>query len=276
MIPPSVQWLILTSSDFALWVKSFGAQISLNVDKRTTHVIANPDRKTSKVKRAARILHEGGNIQIVTIQWMTECCTRWEHVEEEPYYIDVDDERGSPMPAEELEEESVNATDEEDAKSPLSIFDMPNDDWDAIHKEMEELENESDSEGSRASDSESVDSTNSTNSEINGSKAPRRKRKRATESDPESDPGDSDSSANSTSRLQKRKKRTMERVTSLTNVVNADKESSGLPSPETTGPEENQGDDFDPQGGGADLAEDNDQDLEDDMLAQFNAGFEDE
>jgi RNA polymerase II subunit A-like phosphatase len=243
------------------------------VDKRTTHVIANPDRKTSKVKRAARILHDGGNIQIVTIHWMTACCTRWEHVEEEPYYINVDDERGSPGPAEELEEESINGTDEDDAASPLSILDLPDDDWSAIQQEIAELDDESDSEGSKGSDSESV---HSTTSETNGTKAARKKRKRSTDSDAESEAGDSDSSVNSTSKLQKRKKRTMERVTSLTNVVNADKESSGLPSPETTGPEEDQGDEFDPQGGGADLAEDIDQDLEDDMLAQFNAGFEEE
>lgn len=215
----------------------------------------------------------------MTIQWMTACCTRWEHVEEEPYYIDVDDEHGSPAPAEDLEdEESINATDDDDAKSPLSIFDIPGDDWDAIQQEIAELDDNSDaeSEGSRASDSESVHSTNSTNSEINDNKAARKKRKRDTVSDAESEAGDSDSSVNSTSRLQKRKKRTMERVTSLTNVVNADKESSGLPSPETTGPEEDQGDEFDPQSGGADLAEDNDQDLEDDMLAQFNAEYEDD
>lgn len=263
-------------------MKSFGAQISLNVDKRTTHVIANPERKTSKVKKAARILHDGGNIQIVTIHWMTACCTRWEHVEEEPYYINVDDERNTPVPAEEMEDDdSINGTDDDDdddAKSPVSIFDMPDNDWEALEKEIAELDDVSDaeSESSRASDSESVNSANSTNSDSNGSKVARQKRKRDTESDAELEAGDSDSSVNSTSRLQKRKKRTMERVTSLTNVVNADKESSGLPSPETTGPEEDQGDEFDPQGGGRDLAEDNDQDLEDDMLAQFNAGFDNE
>jgi len=37
--------------------------------------------------------------------------------------------------------------------------------------------------------------------------------------------------------LQRRKKQAMERTTSLTNVTSADK-SSGLPSPDTTGPEE--------------------------------------
>ncbi|KAF1979950.1 hypothetical protein BU23DRAFT_549117 [Bimuria novae-zelandiae CBS 107.79] len=269
------------TSDLALWVKSFGASITVNVDKHTTHVVANADRKTSKVKKAARILHEGGNMQIVTLQWLIDCCTRWEHVEEESYYIDVSDERGTPIPVEELEEEedeeSIDSTDNKNEQSPTSILDLADDDWAAIAKEMEEFNTDSDSEGSRVSDSDSVLSTNSTQSDANGTKPARRKRKRGTESGSESETtGDSDSSVKSTSRLQKRKKRTMERVTSLTNVVNADKQSSGLPSPETTGPEEEQGDEFDPQGGGNDLADDLDQDLEDDMLAEFNAGFDDE
>jgi RNA polymerase II subunit A-like phosphatase len=64
----------------------------------------------------------------------------------------------------------------------------------------------------------------------------------------------------------------MERVTSLTNVVIADK-SSGLPSPETTGPEEGQGDDEEkaPETNGValDLQEDNDDALEAELLAGF-------
>jgi RNA polymerase II subunit A-like phosphatase len=32
------------SSDFALWISSFGAEVTTNVNRRTTHVIANPDR----------------------------------------------------------------------------------------------------------------------------------------------------------------------------------------------------------------------------------------
>lgn len=273
--------LTLSSSDLALWVKSFGAQISLNVDKYTTHVVANPDRKTSKVKKAARILHEGGNMQIVTVDWVTACCTQWEHIEEEKYYIDVDDERDSPAAVEELEEEddeeeSIDGADDNNPQSPTSLLDMADGDWEAIAKEIEEFEGESDSEGSRASDTESVNSANSTQSETNGTKVQKHKRKRGIDSDAESEAGDSDSSTRSTSKLQKRKKRTMERVTSLTNVVNADKQPSGLPSPETTGPEEEQGDEFDPQGGGNDLAGDLDEDLEADMLAEFNAGFDDE
>ena len=64
----------------------------------------------------------------------------------------------------------------------------------------------------------------------------------------------------------------MERVTSLNTVVNADK-ASGLPSPETTGPEEEQGEEdgkvFDAQGEGADVESDYDDGLEAEMMAEF-------
>jgi RNA polymerase II subunit A-like phosphatase len=104
----------------------------------------------------------------------------------------------------------------------------------------------------------------------------------------ESGSEDSDASSTSTSRLQRRKKRTLERVTSLTNVVTADK-SSGLPSPETTGPEEDNslpyeelGEDMEdkivkPEG--HDIAEedhDYDDGLEAEMLAEFEKNDDDE
>lgn len=68
----------------------------------------------------------------------------------------------------------------------------------------------------------------------------------------------------------------MERVSSLTNVLTADK-SSGLPSPETTGPEEEQGEEGDVvKPAGLDLGdEDYDDALEAEMLAQFEATDDD-
>lgn len=265
------------SSDFALWIKSFGAEISLNVNKSITHVIANPDRKTTKVKKAARYPH----VQIVNAEWMFQCCTRWEHVDEGPYLIEVDaaDRVGSPI--EELEDDSINATGDEAGDEPYESpvnLDMSDDQWKSIGDELQDFLDESDdTEDASASEAESVVSTASTRSDA---KASRRKRKRGTESADASEAEESDASVNSTSRLQRRKKRTMERVTSLTNVVNADK-SSGLPSPETTGPEEEQGDDdgkvFDPQGQGADLDSEYDDGLEAEMMAEFErSGSEDQ
>lgn len=256
-----------------MWVKSFGAEVSLNVNKSTTHVIANPERKTTKVKRAARYPH----IKIVTPEWMVQCCTQWEHVDETLYLIELDAADRGGSPSQELEDDSFNVTGDEDGEdtpeSPVQL-DMSDDNWKSMADELDEFMNESDdTEDASASDSESARSTASTQSDTKV----KRKRKRGTESNDEGE--ESDASVNSTSRLQRRKKRTMERVTSLTNVVNADK-SSGLPSPETTGPEEEQGEEdgkvFDPQGQGADLESDNDDGLAAEMMAEFEKSEDEE
>jgi RNA polymerase II subunit A-like phosphatase len=267
--------LIFSSSDFALWIKSFGAQVALNVNRQTTHVIANPDRKTTKVKKAARYPH----IKIVNAEWMFQCCTRWERVDETPYLIELDANDRSGSPFEDLDDDEFGNTGDEDgetAESPVEL-DMSVDKWQDMEDEfqdfMDDLSDDTEGENSN-SDSES------NRSDVSAQTDPKRqkmKRKRSTASTDASDE-DSDASVSSTSRLQRRKKRTMERVTSLNNVVIADK-SSGLPSPETTGPEEGQGDeekDPDPAG----LADDDDSDADDDleakMMAQFEMSDEDE
>ncbi|KAF2268462.1 hypothetical protein CC78DRAFT_455070 [Lojkania enalia] len=268
------------ASDFALWVKSFGADVSLNVNRQTTHVIANPDRKTTKVKKAARYSH----IKIVNAEWMFQCCTRWVHVDESPYLIEIDPAERGGSPFEDLEDDDIGATGDEDGDepqlSPLDMSNMSDEKWQSLGDEIDDFLNESDdTEDNSNSDSESVRSDSSAQTE---SKRPKRKRKRGTASIDGSETEDSDASANSTSKLQRRKKRTLERVTSLTNVVSADK-SSGLPSPETTGPEEEQGDDdgkyADPAGDAADAAGDEsdyDDGLEAEMLAEFERSASEE
>ncbi|KAH7410305.1 hypothetical protein DE146DRAFT_644476 [Phaeosphaeria sp. MPI-PUGE-AT-0046c] len=252
------------TSDYALWIKSFGAEVATSVNRRTTHVIANPDRKTTKVKQAARYQH----IKIVNPEWMFQCCTRWEHVDETPYAIEIDPAERGGSPFGELEDESINATGdeepEESAESPVQL-EMTADTWASVDDELADFMNETDTEDeNNNSDSESVRSDNSTASDA---KQNRKKRKRAatTTSTDVSEAEESDSSVTSASKLQRRKRRTMDRVTSLTNVVTADK-SSGLPSPETTGPEEGQADDDEkaPEANGVapDLQDDNDDGLE--------------
>lgn len=261
-------------SDFALWIRSFGAQVSTSVNRRTTHVIANPDRKTTKVKQAARYEH----IKIVNPEWMFQCCTRWEHVDETPYIIEIDPAERGGSPFGELEDESINATGDdeadESAESPVTL-DLTADNWASVDDELADFLNETDTdEEGNESDSDSVRSDNSTASDTKPNK---KKRKRLTGSTDVSEAEESDSSVTSVSKLQKRKKRTLERVTSLTNVVTADK-SSGLPSPETTGPEEGQGEDEErgPKSNGvaADLQEDYDDGLEAELLAGFDSDEE--
>ncbi|KAH7390699.1 RNA polymerase II subunit A C-terminal domain phosphatase [Pyrenochaeta sp. MPI-SDFR-AT-0127] len=257
----------VASSDFALWIRSFGAEVSTSVTRRTTHVIANPDRKTTKVKRAARFPH----IKIVNPEWMFQCCTRWEHVDETPYLIEIDAAERGGSPFGELEDESIHGTgdEEESAESPVTL-DLTADNWADVDDELNDFLNETDTDGNSDSDSDSVRSENSTTSDTKQNK---KKRKR-TKSTDVSEAEESDNSVTSTSRLQRRKKRTMERVTSLANVVTADK-SSGLPSPETTGPEEGQGDDDDkaPEENGVapDVQEDYDDGLEAELLAGFDS-----
>ncbi|KAF2853690.1 RNA polymerase II C-terminal domain phosphatase component [Plenodomus tracheiphilus IPT5] len=260
------------SSDFALWIMSFGAEVSTSVNRRITHVIANPDRKTTKVKSAARYPH----IKIVNPEWMFQCCTRWEHVDEGPYIIEMDAAEREGSPLGELDDESISATGDEEVdeaeEATVRLDAMTADSWASVDDELADFLNESETDGGSDSDSESVRSDISTTSDA---KQQKKKRKRSsTNSTDVSDTEDSDSSVTSTSRLQRRKKRTLERVTSLANVVSADK-SSGLPSPETTGPEEGQGGDDDDKapdvnGNAPDLQDDYDDGLEAELLAGFD------
>ncbi|KAF2661728.1 hypothetical protein K491DRAFT_646975 [Lophiostoma macrostomum CBS 122681] len=256
-------------SDLALWVKSFGAEVSTNISRQTTHVIANPDRKTTKVKKAARYPH----IKIVNAEWMLQCCARWEHIDETPYTIEVDPAERGGSPFEELEDTDPGVTGDEDGADGVDEvpIDMSEAKWDDIDDEFQAFMDESDdSEDNASTDSESVRSEASTKSD---SKQIKRKRKRTTGSTDVSEAEDSDASTTSTSRLQRRKKRTMERVSSLTNVVTADK-SSGLPSPETTGPEEDTGElEKDPDPAGL-AAEDSDPEEDDGLEAEMLAEFE--
>lgn len=207
----------------------------MNVNKHTTHVIANPDRKTTKVKKASGYPH----IKIVNAEWMFQCCSRWEHVDETPYLIEVDAAHRGASPLEELDDTDIGGTGDEggDDTDAQVELDMSAEKWKSMDDEFEDFMNElsDDTEGESGTDTDSVRSDAS--AQTTDSKSGKRKRKRRTGNTDESAADDSDDSVSSTSRLQRRKKRTMERVTSLTNMVTAEK-SSGLPSPETTGPEE--------------------------------------
>lgn len=193
-------------------------------------------------------------------------------MDETPYLIEIDaaDRGGSPVP--DLEDESINGTGDEEAdEAPHSpIVEMSDEAWAALDDELAEFMDETDTDGGSESDTDSVRSENSTMSDA---KQTKKKRKR-TDSTEASETEESDASVTSTSRLQRRKKRTMERVTSMTNVVSAEK-SSGLPSPETTGPEEEQGEDEDKMAEANGVAPDLDEDYDDGLEAELLAGFGD-
>lgn len=199
---------------------------------------------------------------------MFQCCTRWEHVDETPYIIETDAAERGGSPIADLEDESIDGTGDEAADA-SPVVEMSNDDWAQLDDELADFMNETDTDGGSESDTDSVRSDNSTVSDTKQQAKKKRKRTNSTDVSETENDGESDSSVNSTSRLQRRKKRTMERVTSLTNVVTADK--SGLPSPETTGPEEDQGEN--------DVEEEemkNPEDYDDGLEAELLAGFGDD
>lgn len=73
--------------DIGIWAKSFGAKLNENITKRTTHVVASPERRTAKVRQAAK---RGGRVQIVNQNWLYACFSAWQRVDEGPYRIHTD------------------------------------------------------------------------------------------------------------------------------------------------------------------------------------------
>lgn len=208
----------------------------------------------------------------MTPEWMFQCCSKWEHVDETPYLIELDPAERSGTP---LEDDSLDTSGEEEAdglaESPVTV-NLTFEDWHGVDDELDAFMDGDDTDEEHHSGSESErsdDSTASTSSKT------QKKRKRTNGSTTDgSEAEESDSSVVSTSRLQRRKKRTMGRVTSLANVVTAEK-SSGLPTPEATGTEavnmgvEKTG--LEENGVAPDLEEDNDDALEAELLAGFDS-----
>ncbi|GIZ48312.1 hypothetical protein CKM354_001137900 [Cercospora kikuchii] len=227
--------------DAALWAKTFGATVSVNITKKTTHVIASPDRRTAKVRQAAK----KPRIAIVSQHWLHACFAQWKNVDVNPYRIHSDaPANGAGALPESFDETAYNVSssdddsilteDETDATETPNGGDRPTleidtdeeelmkyapsldrkdssliegeqpDDFEAIDEELEAFLDESGDEDD--SDTESVKSTQS---ETEPSSAKKRTR----------DDRDSDGESEKGSRLQKRKKQAMERTSSLTNLV---------------------------------------------------------
>ena len=129
-----------------MWSKDFGATISGQINKRTTHVIAARHRRTAKVRQAARY----PKIKIVGVDWLHECFVQWKQVDETPYLIHTDaNQHISPQELadgsllEDVEDaEDVNlSSEEENIDTPLGDSDdnmeeQPN----SVEKDLEALE----------------------------------------------------------------------------------------------------------------------------------------
>lgn len=133
--------------------------------------------------------------------------------------------------------------------------------------DSDEEDGEDGDEDGNASATESVHSNASARTTDSTGKP--RKRKRGTDSIGASDAEDSDNSTTGANGSGPRRKKKFQRVSSLNNMVNAE-HSSGLPSPETTGPEEDQGDEDSKAAPVQDCYDDEDDDgLEADLMAEF-------
>ncbi|GAM85577.1 hypothetical protein ANO11243_035840 [Dothideomycetidae sp. 11243] len=284
----------IQSHDLAVWAKSFGAVVTDNINKRTTHVIASPQRRTAKVRQAAK---RAGRISIVNQQWLFDSLSRWSRVPEGAYRIHTDasnhDEKPSSQSPPNFEDPTLlSSSDEEaamtesDPETPTNSSSQaahdtdteteaelaalmpamsredssPNDetkeDWDGINDELAEFLGSEDEED--ASDVSEAESTRS------DSQRSSRKRKRGPPSVDETDT-DSDGvgSGDAESRLQRRKRKALARTSSLNTQAKVH--------PVTTTTTMTQVDNLDDEEGG-----DTDDDLEAELAAEMERLDEEE
>lgn len=286
----------IETHDTAVWAKSFGASVEKNVSKRTTHVIASPDRRTLKVKQAIK----RGRIAVVSQPWLFACFTQWHKVDEKPYRIHSDDTNGSTSPTlpnsferndlqlSDSEGDAVRTEDEAETPTgnntpnglpPLNTDtdleeleqhsptgDSPTgtekpEDWEGINDELAEF---------LGSDADDDSDTESVRSDRSGLKTPpsQRKRKRDAQDDGVTTDGETDAiGADGRSKLQQRKKKATERTTSLAQM-------SKVPSSHGSTPQAVPAED--PGGGDEDDREAEEEEDEDDLEAQLAAALEGE
>jgi RNA polymerase II subunit A-like phosphatase len=244
--------------DTVIWAKSFGAKISENITKKTTHVIASPERRTAKVRQAAK---KGGRISIVNSGWLFACFSQWIKVDEGPFRIHSDaPANGQPALPDSFEDKELGTLSSSDEEAALTEAEAEDDggnegangthlsvDTDTDEEELAKYapkdgpEDGSPIEEQEPEEWDDIDAELADfmgDSDFDDSDAPD-----ASESEGESDAGKSTASAESTptgqkrkrdataadvppasdpeegSRLQKRKKEALGRTTSLTNMA---------------------------------------------------------
>lgn len=272
--------------DAALWAKSFGASVSQHITKKTTHVIASPERKTAKVRQAAK----RPRIAVVSQHWLHACFSQWKKVDVGPYQIHSDapangtgslpesfDDTAYNISSSE-EESAVTEDETEGSETPNSTGltvaidpdeeellkyapSMTRQDSSPIEGEAPDDWDDMDDEYKKFMEGEDLDSESDNDSVKSGRSTPDSARKRK-QDDRESD-GESE---NGGSRLQKRKKQAIERTTSLTNLV---VQSNGS-TPAADGTTEQDG------GGAEDPDEDGDDDLEAALAAEMERQTEED
>nr|POE93651.1 rna polymerase ii subunit a c-terminal domain phosphatase [Quercus suber] len=238
------------SYDLVQWAGSAGATVTENITRRTTHLIASPERRTAKVRQAAK---KGDRIAIVGVDWLYACLGLWKKVDEDAYRIHQDmasnGAGGLPGSVESQDHEMLSSSDDEAAQTEdeldvissqdteggaaMSSLDVDTD----IEAELEKYAPKDERQDGSPTEAEQPDYWGDLNDELKdelgsdwdddesdselseGVRTPSgaKKRKR----DALSGDGDSgDELVNDEgSRLQKRKREALARTTSLTNVA---------------------------------------------------------
>ena len=242
--------------DTVIWAKSFGANVSENITKKTTHVIASPERRTAKVRQAAK---KGGRISIVNSGWLFACFSQWSKVDEGPYRIHSDAPvNGQPALPDSFEEKEIGTLSSSDEEAALTEAEAEDEggrdatngnhltlDIDTDEEELAKYapqdgrEDGSPTEDQRPDDWDSIDAELADfigDSDVDDSDAPDESEseseagKNTANSTPTSNKRKRDTSAADVpptsdpeegSRLQKRKREALGRTTSLTNMASA-------------------------------------------------------
>ncbi|KAG9899597.1 hypothetical protein KCU94_g8978, partial [Aureobasidium melanogenum] len=240
--------------DFAIWAKSFGATVTENITKRTSHVVASPLRKTAKVRQAAK---RSDKIKIVSQDWLFACLVQWRKVDEAPFRLHADLEnepnepaangQGSPFDGPDQKAQLLSSSDEEAAvteEEDVAETDGTGNDTDAqeqaeLERHMPSLPREASSMETSADiadwdaeleefldgelDSESEASNNQSDTDDTESlRSSARKRKREEDGQSTDNDDESDSSQMGSSRLERRKRKALARTTSLVSVSAVD------------------------------------------------------
>ncbi|GKT82201.1 FCP1-like phosphatase [Colletotrichum tofieldiae] len=127
-------------SEIGIQAMSFGAQISTRVSKKVTHLVISTSRpRTQKVRQAARI----PSIKIVSQNWLSDCLSQWQHVDETPYLVEVHPaDRRHHAASETTDADTVSDVDGDDLSRPhLTIIDETGE-----HRILEEDDDASDEE----------------------------------------------------------------------------------------------------------------------------------
>ncbi|KAG9916960.1 hypothetical protein KCV05_g11884, partial [Aureobasidium melanogenum] len=284
--------------DFAIWAKSFGATVTENITKRTSHVVASPLRKTAKVRQAAK---RSDKIKIVSQDWLFACLVQWRKVDETRFRLHADLEnepnepaangQGSPFDGPDQKVQLLSSSDEEAAvteEEDAAETDGTGNDTDAqeqaeLERHMPSLPREASSMETSADiadwdaeleeflgdelDSESEAGNNQSDTddtELLPSSA--RKRKRDEDGQSTDNDDESDSSQMGSSRLERRKKKALARTTSLVSVSAVDDAQRVKAEAQTSAPQ---------QDTPADIVEEDD-DLEAQMEAEMLRQAEEE